>query len=336
MKRRAVETNRLSRIVVAAALAWIPVQSCEAQAENEPAKGGDPILMMIDAAAARDGGANLLVVLETAIAVAPERREELIAYARKSAPEGADFSAVGSARTAASAQPKSGAVASASVKSGQGDEAYPLFEGEVDLGGTFNTGNTSEKALAVALKVGYDTGLWQHVLATAFDYSRKEGLTTKERWFLSYQVNRDIGQRFYGFGRGEYVKDRFTGFDYRLYGGGGLGYRLVEQDDMEWSLEAGPGARYSQVVATGLAETEFTFRLASAFEWEMSETARITQGVEYLMNGTRTLDATTALTVKLSEKLSGRASFTVRNDSDPPPGVEPTDTTTKASLVYGF
>ena len=48
------------------------------------------------------------------------------------------------------------------------------------------------------------------------------------------------------------------------------------------------------------------------------------------------LDNTTALTLKIVDDFSARLSYEVRHDTDPGDDADETDTTAKASLVYGF
>jgi putative salt-induced outer membrane protein len=48
------------------------------------------------------------------------------------------------------------------------------------------------------------------------------------------------------------------------------------------------------------------------------------------------LDNTTALTLKIVDNFAARVSYEVRHDTDPGDDADKTDTTAKASLVYGF
>ena len=303
-------------------------------AEDKPT---DPILLMIKTAATTDGGKNLIPVLETAIAAAPERGQELADYARSlTSDKTAEINeAIGMERPTPRATP----VVQNSVKS-QTDQtgffAFSAWDGEIDLGGSINTGNTSAKAFSGSIDLTHAVGLWRHKIDLSFDYGRNSGVLTKRRLLTSYQINYETNARIYAFGRTEYENDRFSGFDHRIYGGTGFGYRFFNSDNLQWSVEAGPGLRFAQVSQGPGDETNFTFRSATSFKWLIFPSTVLSQDTEYLLNGSDTLNSTTALTIALTEKLAGRFSFNLRSDSKPPLGSVATDTTSKASIVYGF
>ena len=295
------------------------------------------MLLMIKTAATTDGGKNLIPVLETAIAAAPEREEEFADYARTLT---ADKVAEINEATGMEAPPvRPTPVVQNSVKS-QTDQtgffAFSAWDGEIDLGGSINTGNTDAKAFSGSFDLTHAVGLWRHKIDLTFDYGRNSGALTKRRLLTSYQLNYETNARIYAFGRTEYENDKFSGFDHRVYGGTGFGYRFFNTDNLQWSVEAGPGLRYAEVSSGPGDETNFTFRSATSFKWLIFPSTVISQDAEYLLNGSDTLNATTALTVALTEKISGRISFNLRSDSKPPLGAVATDTTTKASVVYGF
>lgn len=292
---------------------------------------------MIKTAATTDGGKNLLPVLQTAIAAQPARQQEFADYARKLEP--GRVAEINQSIGITKAPTPQKAIAKGTVKDETdqaGFFAFSAWDGEVDLGGTLNTGNTDAKAFSGSVKLSHAVGLWRHKIAVAFDYGRNDGVLSKRRLLASYQLNYETNERIYAFGRTEYENDKFSGFGYRVYGGTGFGYRVFNSDDLQWSLEAGPGGRYVDISDAGNGQTDFIFRTASSFKWLVFPSTILSQETEYLLNHSDTLNATTALTVALTDKLSGRLSFIVRNDSNPPPGAVSTDTTTKASIVYGF
>ena len=303
-------------------------------AETQPS---DPLLYMIATAAAANDGKNFIPVLETAIEAAPDRRNEFADYARALAPD--RVAEINAALGLTGTPTRQKALAKNSVKSETDQSGFFRFsawDGEIDLGGAINTGNTDAKAFSGSIKLSNAIGLWRHKIAASFDYARNNGNLTKQRLLTSYQLNYETDERIYAFGRTEYEDDRFSGFNYRIYGGGGFGYRLFNGDTIQWSVETGPGLRYANVVNVGGGDAEFTFRTASAFKWLVFPSTVFSQDTEYLLNGSNTLTTTTAITVALTDKLSGRMSFNLRNDSNPPAGAVNTDTTTKASIVYGF
>ena len=327
-------TRTLSLVSCLVLIVSVLSVSASRAAEDKPA---DPILLMIKTAAETDGGKNLIPVLETAIAAAPERGQELADYARSLTTD--RVAEINSAIGMEAAPVRQTGLNQNTVKSETdqtGFFAFSAWDGEIDLGGAINTGNTRAKTFSGSVDLTHAVGLWRHKIDLSFDYGRNNGLLTKRRLLTSYQLNYETNARIYAFARTEYENDKFSGFDHRIYGGTGFGYRFFNSDNLQWSVEAGPGLRYAQVSQGPGDETNFTFRSATSFKWLIFPSTIFSQDAEYLLNGSDTLNATTALTVALTEKLSGRISFNLRNDSKPPLGAVATDTSTKASIVYGF
>lgn len=238
-------------------------------------------------------------------------------------------------RVAARLQPATNAAATASA-----DLDFPPgkgWSGEIELGGSRSTGNTETEELAAGVSVAYDGSRWHHELGVNFDYSRDNGQVSSQRLVLDYQPRYDFTPRFFGFGFLEYRNDRFSGFSYELTESLGVGYQLFTGDPVTWRVQAGPALRLSEEDVTGDVSTEFGFLAQSDIVWSISESAALSNETTLVFaRGRSTLTNLTALTMRIIGAVQGRLSFEMRNDSDPAPGTEATDTVTRASLVYGF
>jgi putative salt-induced outer membrane protein len=209
--------------------------------------------------------------------------------------------------------------------------------GDVQLSGSLNTGNTDEKAAGVAFKLQRTGEKWHHFLNGAFDFTRTNSNTTKQRLRIGYEINYDINARSYLFGTTEYVDDRFSGYDYRIIAAGGYGHRLIIKDNMLWEVEAGPGYRYSSLKGLPDTESELVGLASSSFKWQISDSLDVSNEIDLLYGSESTsIDTLTAFTMAISSRLSGRISLETNSETSPPAGTKNTDTQTKASLVYGF
>lgn len=133
----------------------------------------------------------------------------------------------------------------------------------------------------------------------------------------------------------EYEDDAFSGFDYQLSENAGIGYQLIKPDPVSLAIEAGPGFRISKREDTGTTGTEGTFRVGEVFGWQISENSELTNESSMTFGEERTItESTTALTTSIAENLSARIAYEVRNNSEPQPNREKTDTTLRASVIY--
>ncbi len=301
-----------------------------------------PAAVELIARAADRGDANAIVnVVAGAIAANPAATDAIVRQAVEIAPQyrdrivaGASAAFPGFATTIADAATTAAPTAPATVA--EPEVPWPL-SGEIALGGSKNTGNTESEELNVAIKTLYESGKLETEGKLDFDVRREDENTTKQRLVVDLQPRYALSERWYAFGFFEYRDDRFSGFEYEFIESAGLGYRVFDSERLSWALEAGPGARQSKVEDTGDVDDQLLFRAASRFAWQISETAKFSNDTEFIVDSERRrTENETALSTKIIGDLSGRLSFEIRHNSNPPDDNESTDTQTKISLVYGF
>ncbi|MEO0881785.1 MAG: DUF481 domain-containing protein [Pseudomonadota bacterium] len=228
------------------------------------------------------------------------------------------------------------------------EEENKGWTGEGSLGAGITTGNTDTVDLAVGLKGTKETELWKYTAEAGYDFGEVEGDTSRNRWFVAGQVDRTFSERFYGFSRITYEQDDFSGFDTRLFAGVGAGYHIFKRERLRWTIEAAPGYRRDEVADTldlgppptiieGGIENNFALRGSSAFGYDFNENVTFTNDTSVVWTdlSTQTIN-TTAINAGLTDSITARISFEVRNDTNPPDGFVNTDTATRLSIVYGF
>lgn len=232
----------------------------------------------------------------------------------------------------------------------QEEDAKTGWTGEGSVSAGVTTGNTETTDLGVGINMTREEGVWAFGVEALADYGEIEGAESKNRWFLAGNVDRQINDRLFGFGRASYEKDEFSGFDSRTFVGGGLGYDVLIGDKRSWTIRGGPGLKIDEigeiittdatgatVITPGVTEESFSIVAASDFQYAFNDNVKLTNNTNALYAETSTqLNNSLALTAKLSDALSARISFDVRHDTEPPEGFEATDTATRFSLVYGF
>ncbi len=292
------------------------------------------IAAIIEKAAVRQGGAGfvdaVLLVMDAqpliaagiyayAVSIAPAREEELAAAASGVFPE------------LAAAEP----VVPPPPPAGLFDLA--AWDGNLELGGSVSTGNTDEEAIAFGVGLTNDINdVWDHAVNVRFDYARRTGVTTKQRFLADYQINYHPWSRTYVFGYLQYDDDRFSGFDYRLLESAGVGHTLFDNDKQKWKIEGGPGVRQNKIPGQSL-EVEFVAVLSSNYRYFFNESVNAGDTVKVFAGADRTtIENTADMVAKLNAALSAKLSFGVKYDSNVPAGSVKMDTITKISLLYDF
>lgn len=222
------------------------------------------------------------------------------------------------------------------------------WSGEGSLSAGTTSGNTETSDVGIGLKAARTTQLWTTGIEAFADYAETDGLETKNRLFLAGQLDRQLTDRSYAFGRLSHERDEFSGFDSRSFLGGGLGYQVFDGEKTTWSLEGGPGLKIDEIGETtsvdeigmpfavpGETVESISFIAASNYAYAFNDAVRFTNDTDaiYAEESTQFVN-TAALTAALIDAFSARVSFDVRHDTNPPAGFESTDTATRVSLVY--
>lgn len=223
---------------------------------------------------------------------------------------------------------------------------FDRWSGKGEIGAYHSSGNSDTEGLTLALALDRKGIDWSHKLRGRADYQRADGRTSREQYFASYEPRYQIAKRLFAYGLAQYERDRIQGFSGRYSVSGGLGYHLIDADDLDLSVKAGPAYRVTDYV-TGETESSIAALLGLDFDWRITNRLTLTQdsnvvaetGGEATLivdSANTSLNLLTGLEAKVSDRLTTRLSYQVDYDSDPPAGAVKTDTLSRFTLVYGF
>ncbi|MEM9013641.1 MAG: DUF481 domain-containing protein [Pseudomonadota bacterium] len=215
--------------------------------------------------------------------------------------------------------------------------ALKPWEGKIQAGASFASGNSDNAAVGLSVDAARAAGAFTHNINAYIDVAESDGETNQKRWGAAYKLDYNFSERTYAFGRVSFEEDQFSGYSYRLFTGAGLGHFIQKSEPFTWSVEAGPGYRYSPLDDSPDVEEEFAIYGASQTDWLIREGVLFEQDFFVTWTSpTTTLQSITALTTNLTEALSTGISFEYRYETDPPAGTENEDITARATLSYGF
>lgn len=275
-------------------------------------------------------------IIEKAGALAPARRDALIALASETHPQIDDVAPPAAVIAAEEPSPPQAETEVEPVKP-SGFFSLSGWKGHFELGAALNSGNTEEQAVNAGLKLTNERKNWRHEVNALVDFNHTDGTTTKQDLEASYQLNYKFSERLYTFALLAYEDKRFSGFEYRTAETLGIGYKALEGETYYLNIEGGPTARQSKISNTGMIDREIGARLNTVFHWDISNTLSVENTASALFGeDSTTLEETLALTTKLTDSLSGRLSFNILHNTKVPLGAEKTDTVTRASVLYSF
>ncbi len=222
------------------------------------------------------------------------------------------------------------------VSSTPAEDNFSSWQGNVELGFVNTTGNTETETINAKAKVQFEQQSWRHTLTYESLTSSDHGITTAERYVLNGQSDYKFSEHNYFFMMLNYEDDSFSGYDYRISETLGYGRRVVAEPKLILDLEIGPGARQSKLAAGG-SDNEVILRGAAKLVWKLSETSSLTENLSIDVGENSTITkSVTALTAQINRSLATKITYTIKNTSEVPAGVEKTDTETAVTLVYSF
>ena len=217
------------------------------------------------------------------------------------------------------------------------------LSGDGELGVIINGGNTENENYNSRLGLVYRTDKWTHSLGLLANGTKEDEATTAERYQATQKSEYDLGEgdQTYLFSALRWDKDRFSGFDYQASVSLGIGFRVLNNDTQSLDLEFGPGYKISETNATAEQESETIedaiARLGAFYSNQLTATTQFTQDVLVEIGDDNTVtESITGLQVSMTDALALKLSYTIRNNSDVPPGSDETDTIAAVTLVYGF
>ncbi|MGB3711059.1 MAG: DUF481 domain-containing protein [Erythrobacter sp.] len=291
----------------------------------------EPVRDMIDAAIAIGEEEKVRTVIELARATNPDAGAELdgilAAYETDLAAANAELEAV-----------ERQAIRNAGL--------FENWSGRGELGASHATGNAENTGITAGLQLVREGIDWRHKLRARIDYQEANGLTTREQILVSYEPNFRISDRIFAYGLAQYERDRFQGFSGRYAVSGGLGYQVIDADDLSLSFKAGPAYRVTQFVDGG-SESSLAGLVGLDFNWNITDSLKLTQdtnavaeaggsAVAIVDANNTSLNIVTGLNAQISDNLTTRLSYAIEYDSNPPEGAVKTDTLSRITIIYDF
>ncbi|MCP1469850.1 putative salt-induced outer membrane protein [Sphingobium sp. OAS761] len=211
-----------------------------------------------------------------------------------------------------------------------------LWTGRVEAGGLRSTGSTSEIGITLAATATRAGLQWTHKLTASADYRRANGVTSRERYFGSYEPRFEFDPRGFAYGLAQFERDTSIGYDSRYTGSVGVGYKLIVSKPLDLSVDIGPSVRHAKYVI-GPRETKLGARGSMALEWRMSPTVKLKQtAAGYAEQDVYSLNSLTSVETKVSSRLSAALSYNIQYESETLLSARDFDTLSRLTLTYDF
>lgn len=299
----------------------------------------DPVRAMIHAAIATGDEAKIETVIDLAKQTNPDDTAELDSIWQEYR---AEQEAAVTAQKETAVQAETTAPDEASPSPG----FFANWDGKGELGAFSSTGNSSNSGITASLSLKREGSNWTQKLRGRADYQRNNGVTSREQYLFAYEPNYNVSDRLFIYGLGQYERDRFQGFSARYVVSSGVGYRIINEPDMQLSTKIGPAYRFTEF-ANGDSESRIAGLMGVDFDWSITDRLKLTHDTNAVAetggsatlvvdSSNTSLHLVTGLNTKVSDSITTRFSYAIEYDSKPPEGAVQTDTLSRVTLIYDF
>ena len=216
------------------------------------------------------------------------------------------------------------------------------FSKRVELGLVATGGNTESSTVSGKVdleKKWANSSLWLGGSALS---SRQDGKEVAGKTTAGLKGRRRLSGRLFASLTGDYERNRFAGFDYRIQAGPGLGLEIAKGERHALSATASGVLFWERSVAPSAeAETFFSLKAGAEDLWKLTPQFTLKNKVDffvplkesdrYLVNWTASVESA------LSKVLSLGMGYTLNYQNRPPvAGLKKTDTLLTGSLIVQF
>ncbi|MBB3711556.1 putative salt-induced outer membrane protein [Limimaricola variabilis] len=210
------------------------------------------------------------------------------------------------------------------------------FSGSIAASGNATSGNSDSASISVGSRLGFFDGVNGHNVRLTYFYAENDGEEDENRLLAAYDYTRDFSPNFYGYANTAVAYESDDELETDAYASVGVGYRVFNTPDVQWSIQAGPAYRYIETNTGDVAE-EAALAIGSNYFNRISENLTISNETDIIASESDTYvlnDA--ALTSRVSDQMALRTSLLTEYHSDPVGTNDEFDNTFGVSVVYNF
>ncbi|MGI9262762.1 MAG: DUF481 domain-containing protein [Woeseiaceae bacterium] len=161
-------------------------------------------------------------------------------------------------------------------------------------------------------------------------------VSTAESYQLGWRSAYNFTPNDFVFGTVDWRKDRFAGVTEQVSAAINYGRRVIDTPNHVLALGIGAGYRDSDR-ADGTSSDEAIGRGSLAYDWAWSETSSFDQDLIIETGSSNTyIESVSAVRARIIGDFNLVLSYTIKQNSDVPPGIDKTDTQTAISIEYAF
>ena len=215
-------------------------------------------------------------------------------------------------------------------------------------GTTVSNDGDSTTDVGLGLRYGTFDGTNGLDITASLAYGEVDGEKTKDTLLAGLDYRRDLTDTVFAYGKIEAAFDDLAetegAFTQDIFVGAGVGYRIYNSAQTQWSVQAGPGYRAAKRVTSVAGDPVVTDEISEAAASVSSNVFRSLTQTTYITNDTDVIYSETATTVAnelalnvaMTDTLSLRTGLTTSFNSESDDDFSDATNTLGVSVIYNF
>lgn len=194
--------------------------------------------------------------------------------------------------------------------------------------------------LGIGLRYGNYDGVNGFDTSLSYNYGKAGDEETQNNLLAGLDYRRDLTTNLFAYGKADVAFDGLAeeagDYETDTFVGAGLGYRIYNDANRQWSVQAGPGYRIAKVVDEDDVR-EAAASVSSNYYQSLSEVSYVTNDTDVIASEESVLVSNElALSVAMSNALALRTSLTTAFNDSTDEGFSDARNTLGVSVVYNF
>lgn len=213
------------------------------------------------------------------------------------------------------------------------------WKSRVELSFVDTTGNTDTQTFSGKVDVQKRKGLSNYFFTGRFLYGVESGDVTSSKFVSETGWEYTVTERLFSTLAIGYLRDKFSGYDYRVYGGPGIGYTFIKSDNRVVEGFISSIYYYDRFFrAGGDFDAYPTAKVRLKCEWKLNTNLKIKEIIDYFISfqdkDKYFIDYDSSIEVRINQSLSLGMTYIINYQNLlPSPDVRHTDTTFLTTLI---
>ncbi len=222
------------------------------------------------------------------------------------------------------------------------EEPQSKIKTRTELSFVQTSGNTDTQTFSVKAEAKKEGVKNRYYLTAKALYAKEDGRETSNQSSIDGRWERVLSERLFGLLTSGFSMDKFSGYEYRLYAGPGLGYDLIKTDRHVLQSLLSLIYSYDEFSVGDISSDKYvTGKVTLKYEWKILENLKFKEKLDYSVSFKDTnnffIDSATAVEAKINRALSLGISYVVNYQNLlPSPEIKRTDTTFLTTLIIDF